>query len=66
MNTPVVIPGTLGHHVNKDMPEESKMVSRVSENLTAQYDSEDEPEPSLMKDIAATLDQHEVGKVGDL
>ena len=32
MNTPVMIPGTLGHHVNKDMPEESEMVSKVSEH----------------------------------
>ena len=47
MNTPFVIPGTL--------PQESEMVSKVTENLMAQYYSEDEPEPSLMTEIAATL-----------
>ena len=39
MNMPVVIPGTLGHHVYKDMPEESKKMTRISENLTAQSHS---------------------------
>ena len=63
MNMPVVIPGTLGHHVDKDMPEWSKKVSKISENLTAQRDSEDEPESNLMTETSATLDNQEMGEL---